>query len=295
MTNDDFSYSLDAIWKSIIRPSRQIYSLDDLGLKEFMCYGKNFKRKDYKILGNSGHILQCSFYENEQQSHDSETLPVIIYCHGNSSSQLEIKYYLFKLLQEDINVFTFDFSGCGKSEGKYISLGVYEKMDLKIIVDFVYKLPNVGRIGLWGHSMGAATIIMYAASDPRISCICVDSSFSDLSILLKEIADNTITIPGFVFSSAYSLAKEMVYNRNQVDIDKIKPINDVKNIGIPTYFVHAMKDNLISSEHCLKLYEACGAFYKNINICEGNHNSIRPDNIVNKIIDFFKSYLFRKL
>ena len=292
--NEEISYSLDTIWKSIIRPPRQKYELKDLGFNEFMTYGKNYTRKDYRIIGRSGNILQCSFYENEQNSHDSQSLPVIIYCHGNSSCQLEIKYYINKILQEDINVFAFDFAGCGKSEGEYISLGFYEKLDLKIIIDFVYKLPNVGRIGLWGHSMGAATILLYAAKDPRISCICVDSPFSDLSILLKEFADSTITIPGFVFSSAYSLTKSMVYNRNQLDLDEIKPINEVKKIGIPTYFIHAMEDKLINSGHSLKLYEACGAFYKYINICEGNHNSIRPENIINKVINFFKNYLLRK-
>ena len=156
-------------------------------------------------------------------------------------------------------------------------------------------MPNVGRIGLWGHSMGAATILLYTAKDPRISCICLDSPFSDLTQMLKEFADSSITIPGFVFSSAYSLTKTMVYNRNKIDLDIIKPINEVKNIGIPTYFVHAMKDTLINSEHSVKLYEACGAFYKYINICEGDHNSIRPDNIVNKVIEFFKNYLFRKI
>ena len=293
--DDEISYSLDSLWKSIIRPPKQNYTIKDLGLKEFNVYGFDYVRKDYKILGRSGHILQCAFYENERKNQYSETTPVIIYCHGNSSSQAEIKFYLNRILQEEINVFTFDFSGCGKSEGEYISLGLHEKMDLKIVIDFVYKLPNVGRIGLWGHSMGAATILLYAAKDPRITCICVDSPFSDLAQLLKEFADNTISVPGFVFSSAYSLTKIMVYNRNKVDLDGIKPINEVKNIGIPAYFIHAMKDTLINSEHSVKLYEACGSFYKFINICEGGHNSIRSENIINKIVDFFKNYLFRKL
>ena len=286
------SYSLENLWKSIIRPPRDKYKFKDLGPNEFMSYGRNFVRKDYKLIGRSGNILQCSFYENEQSNHDSESIPVIIYCHGNSSSQCEIKYYLDKILQENINAFTFDFSGCGKSEGEYISLGFYEKYDLKMIIDFVYKLPNVGKIALWGHSMGAATILLYAAKDPRISCICVDSPFSDFNILLKEYSERLTIIPGFVFSTAYNLTKTMVFNRNNLDIDNIKPINEVKNIKIPIYFVHAMKDTLIKSDHSLKLYENCGSSIKFINICEGGHNTIRNDDIINKIMNFFKNYLY---
>lgn len=291
--NVDIPYSLDTLWQSIIRPQKEKYELKDLGFNEFNIYGRNYTRKDYKIIGHSGNILQCSFYENEQSRHDCESLPVVIFCHGNSSCQKEIKLYLDKVLNENINIFAFDFSGCGKSEGKYISLGYYEKEDLKIIVDFVYKIPNVHSIGLWGHSMGAATIILYAAKDPRISCICVDSSFYDLNILLKEFSEKYITIPNFIFSSAHSMVKKMVFNRNKLDIDKLKPIEQVSKIGIPTLFIHAKKDELIHSDHSLKLYEACGSFFKFINICEGEHNSIRPDHIINKIIDFFKSYLFK--
>ena len=292
--NVDISYSLDTMWKSIIRPPREEYTFKDLGLKEFNTYGRNYIRKDYKIIGRSGNILQCSYYEKEKIKESLESLPVIIYCHGNSSCQLEVQYYMHKILQADINIFAFDFSGCGKSEGEYISLGIYEQLDLKIVIDFVYKMPNVGLIGLWGHSMGAATILLYGAKDPRIACICADSSFCDFSILLKELADKLINIPGFVFSSAHSLIKSMVYNRNKLDIDNIKPIDEVEKIGIPTYFVHAMKDELINSEHTIKLYEACGSFYKYVYICEGDHNSIRHENIINKIVNFFKKFLFRE-
>ena len=39
------------------------------------------------------------------------------------------------LLGRNITVFTFDFAGCGLSEGEYISLGYYERDD----VDCVFK------------------------------------------------------------------------------------------------------------------------------------------------------------
>ena len=77
-------------------------------------------------------------------------MPVVIYLHGNSSSRLEGLKIATELLKRDINIFVFDFAGCGLSEGEYISLGWHEKEDLKIIVDFVDRLPGVSKIGLWG-------------------------------------------------------------------------------------------------------------------------------------------------
>jgi len=38
--------------------------------------------------------------------------------------------YLGYLIRNNISICTFDFSGCGNSEGDYISLGYYEQQDL---------------------------------------------------------------------------------------------------------------------------------------------------------------------
>lgn len=42
-----------------------------------------------------------------------------------------------------MHFFIFDFCGCGLSDGKYISLGVHESEDLKIIVEY---LRNSGKV-----------------------------------------------------------------------------------------------------------------------------------------------------
>lgn len=78
-------------------------------------------------------------------------MPVVIYLHGNSSCRLEGLRMAPELLKRKINIFVFDFAGCGMSEGEYISLGWHEKDDLRIVVDFVEKLPGVSRIGIWGN------------------------------------------------------------------------------------------------------------------------------------------------
>ena len=37
-----------------------------------------------------------------------------------------------------MSLFCFDFSGCGLSEGEYVSLGYYEKEDISTIVKYIY-------------------------------------------------------------------------------------------------------------------------------------------------------------
>lgn len=61
------------------------------------------------------------------------------------------------LLPSNITVFAYDFSGSGLSEGEYVSLGYYEKEDLKSVVEYLRLEGKTSKIGLWGRSMGAHT------------------------------------------------------------------------------------------------------------------------------------------
>ena len=285
------SFSYETLWKSIIRPPRDLYSSKDLGPSSFICKNKNYSRKDYNLIGSNGNILKCTFFEMDEIDREVLSLPVIIYLHGNAGSRIDSLKYLRAVLQNKINLFCFDFAGCGLSEGEYISLGFHEKEDLKIIVDFVSRLPYVSSIGLWGHSMGAATAILFAANDKRISCICADSSYSDFNVLAKETVSKNIKIPNFVFSTAYSFVRKTIIKKNGLDICNLKPIEEVKKIKKPIMFVHGVKDVLIDMQHSVDLFEKCEAYPKIVNFFEGGHNSRRDKILVEKILDFFKVYL----
>ena len=54
--------------------------------------------------------------------------------HGNAGNKLEGLGHFETLLPLGINLFSFDFSGCGCSEGEYVTLGWKEKDDLDVIV-----------------------------------------------------------------------------------------------------------------------------------------------------------------
>jgi pimeloyl-ACP methyl ester carboxylesterase len=107
-------------------------------------------------------------------------MPCIIYMHGNSSCRLEALSIMPYVMQANMTLFCFDFAGCGKSEGEYISLGWHERDDVNVIVEYLRKHRKVNTIGLWGRSMGAATALLHANRDPSIAGLVLDSAFADL-------------------------------------------------------------------------------------------------------------------
>ena len=285
--------SYETLWKSIIRPPKDIYDIEQLGENKFYHKGKTYIRHDYDLINKRGNIIKCSFLEQDINTRNSYLMPVVIYLHGNSSSRIEGFRNAPDLLKNNINIVMFDFAGCGLSEGEYITLGWNEKDDVKLIIDFVEKLPGVLTIGLWGRSMGAATTMFYAYSDQRIKAICMDSPFGDFKLLAKELCLKYITLPNFVLTTAMNFVKNTVKEKCGLDIDKLKPILYANKTRTPAFFLHAVGDELINLEQTLELVDEY-AGERFINVVEGGHNSLRQKHVLEKIAKFFKTYLYKE-
>ena len=292
MDTKDVKLSYETLWKFIIRPPRDDYTERMLGSPVFKYKGKKYKRTDYEIMSSEGYMIKCSFVEPTKESRPSIEMPVVLYLHGNASSRIEGLNMASILLSRDINLFVIDFPGCGLSEGEYISLGYHESDDVGNVIDFLEKLPGVGKIGIWGRSMGAATTMIYAHRDSRISAICLDSPFADFSRLAKELTSKQINLPGFLVSGALSLIRSTVLSKNGLDIDKLKPIEFASKTFQPAIFVHAIYDELINIQHSMDIFNKYGGQDKSLKCCDkGGHNDKRTSMILNEIGEFFKKYL----
>lgn len=270
-----FGGGFDELSQVIIRPPRDIYHDDDLGPEKFSLYGKNYKRSDITIYNQKNLKLNCSWWEPFDEEREFNQLPCVIYLHGNSSSKAEATIEAKIFLPMNVTLFAFDFAGCGKSEGDFISLGWYEKNDVKCVVEFLRKTNKVSTIGLWGRSMGAVTALMYGDEDPTVAGLVLDSPFSSLKMLVEEIVKDKISLPNFILNQAISMVKSSVQKKAGFSLDEIEPINYAKRCFIPALFVSAQGDNFVKPHHSKILYDIYQGDKNLVNI-EGDHNSIRP-------------------
>jgi alpha/beta superfamily hydrolase len=58
--------------------------------------------------------------------------------HGNSSARVEALTQLSLVLSLGATLVSFDFCGSGRSDGNYVSLGAFEKDDLKVSIFTLY-------------------------------------------------------------------------------------------------------------------------------------------------------------
>lgn len=55
-------------------------------------------------------------------------------------------------------------SGSGKSDGKYVTLGVIEQDDLDCVIKFLDEMFEFQEYFIWGRSMGAVTALLYQSN-----------------------------------------------------------------------------------------------------------------------------------
>jgi len=286
-----FSGSYDNLWKAIIRPTRDKYTMKDLGPYKFEINSRNYKRTDLTITNKHNIKLKCSFWEPFDEEREYDQLPCVIYLHGNSSSRTEAIGQLKHLLTLNITVFAFDFYGCGKSEGKYISLGWYESDDVECVINYLKKTNKVSAIGLWGRSMGAVTALIYSSRDKKnLSAIVLDSAFYSLKKLIEELIEENIKIPNFIVNSMVETLKNTILEKANFDINDIEPYLFAQKCSVPAFFCHGKDDTLINPHHCQDLYDIYPGV-KKIAFLNGEHNNTRDKEFKKSAALFFYHYL----
>ena len=285
-----FGGSYEDLWKAVIRPNRDEYKEEDLGPEKFKINHKYYKRTDFTITNKRSLKLMCSFWEPFDEEREYTRLPCVVYLHGNSSSRCEAVSEIKYLLPLNITVFAFDFSGCGKSQGEYISLGWYEREDVESVIEYLRKTNKVSTIGLWGRSMGAVTAIMYGDRDPSIAGMVLDSAFASLKELIEELVKDRVKLPEFILNQATKLVKSTINKKAKFNLDEIEPKKYAVRCFIPALFCHAKDDTFVNQHHCKDLSDVY-AGDKNVVYVDGNHNSTRPRYFKDSAAIFFYNTL----
>eukprot|EP00668_Euglena_longa_P006164 GGOE01007308.1.p1 GENE.GGOE01007308.1~~GGOE01007308.1.p1 ORF type:complete len:605 (+),score=194.89 GGOE01007308.1:64-1878(+) len=278
----------DEVINLIIRPRRHIYLVSDLGPTKFHLHGGVFHREDIVVANGRGQKLQCSWFLPHNVT---EKVACVISCHGNAGSRCFALDMIRHLLPCNISVFTFDFAGCGLSEGEYVSLGYYEKGDLEAVVNYLEGTTRVSRIGVWGRSMGAATAIMYAAVHTTVSAICCDSPFASLyQVMVDLVKTRKKWVPEAAVKIATKQIRKSIRKRAHFDIKQLNTLEFARQCTVPCILAHATGDDFILPTHHLDLAHAYQGPFQAITF-PGDHGSARPPEFYDAVKCFFLVHL----
>ena len=174
----------------------------------------------------------------------------ILCCHGNAGN-ISHRIETIKIFHNmGLNVFIFDYSGFGKSEGKPSEKGTYEDALASWNYLINNKKINPDNIIIFGRSLGGA-IAANLASKVKPAGLIIESTFTSVADIAKKM---------------FPLFPVSLLVRN-----KYLSKNIISEINCPILVIHSQGDELIPYSHGVELYHRITSQKQFLEIT-GGHN-----------------------
>jgi fermentation-respiration switch protein FrsA (DUF1100 family) len=171
---------------------------------------------------------------------------VILLAHGYNDNRPEVIYAF--LAKHGYGVLAWDFRAHGKSGGDICTLGYYEQRDVEAALDYALKQPDVKHVGVWGGSMGAATVILTAAKRSEIEAVVSDSAFPSLEDVLRLNTPITIMQPFVILIGKWSA---------DVSLDQVRPVDEIAKISPrPVLIIDGWEGAAVAMNSPYRLFDA---------------------------------------
>ena len=177
--------------------------------------------------------------------------PAVLYLHSAVGGRPEALQALHTALRAGANFCALDFQGSGLSEGDIVTWGWCENNDVVDVVKFLLNKVKVKKLALWGRQLGAATAMTYAARDPRIACLILDTPYSSLDdqmdLVVTQAQKEGMSVPSIVLKAATKMLKRSVRKRiaKKFDPNKLAPKRFASKCKCPALFAGDTKDGVV--------------------------------------------------
>ncbi len=216
---------------------------------------------------------------------------VIIVVHGWFMTKDSKAFrFLAENLTENFDVITMDCRGHGKSSGFY-TFTEKEIIDVKTVVDFAKKTYE--KIYLMGFSLGGGLVLIHQAIEADADKIIAVSPHHSFEKIENHIWKKEAWIPTFKkmelkrwFSIRPSCISCLIGK-------KIKPIDIVEKITVPTLFIAGEKDPTVYLWHTKALFDRAKCEKRFEIFKNGKHAEDLfledPQRFLNLCVDFLKT------
>lgn len=174
---------------------------------------------------------------------------VLIIAHGWFMTK-DSKYFtdMANAFSKNFDVISMDFRGHGKSSGFY-TFTSKEPQDLKTVVNYAKKHYN--KIYLIGFSLGGALALIHSAIEKdidRVIAVSAPHSFIKIENHMWKKEAWWHSFRKFEFIRWVTVRPSLIIGK------KIRPIDIVDKIEVPTLFIAGKKDVTVRAWHSLSLF-----------------------------------------
>lgn len=254
--------------------------------------------EDFKKLNPKE--LEITFQRNKLHGYYLSTNnPVtIVLLHGwQDEAEMKMREGL-EYAQRGYSVFIPDLRSHGKSQGKYIGMGISDRYDVLAWLKHLQTLSDKPlEFILDGSSIGAAALLSLSGEGnlpDSVKAIVSDSSLNSL----RELISGMVHFPSQYLKKIHMWAIEQWCRLLcHYSFDETTPIDSVKKSTIPTFFIHGAQDKFVPLTAGKELFQACSAPKEFWLVENATHNAaswIAREDYVSRKIKFFQPYVTSK-
>lgn len=181
----------------------------------------------------------------------------VLLAHGYRSTMLVDFGLIFQVYHKlNMNLLIPEQRCHGKSEGRYITFGVKESMDMRRWLDCQQTELGGGQVIISGLSMGASTM-MYLADQTlpqNVKGIIVDCGFTSPAAILSKVYTSVTHLPAIPSIWATDLFARLFAGFSIYAKDSRKTL---ANSRLPILMVHGTGDDFVPSFMSQQGYDAC--------------------------------------
>ena len=202
------------------------------------------KMQTWELMSHDGLRLKAEYLQHPQT--DSEHTPkLMILVHGYTSRGTLIKPYAEMFYNLGYDVLVPDLRGHGRSEGKYIGFGWPDRLDiLQWTRKAVANYDGNVEIGLWGISMGAATVMMASGEKlpEQVKAIIEDCGYTSTKDEMEYQLKSQSNLPAFPIEQ---LTSAYVNYKDNYNFEESSAVNQLRKNQLPMLFIHGTEDNFV--------------------------------------------------
>ena len=167
--------------------------------------------------------------------------PTVVLVHGGKANKSGMLDYA-PALHQRYNLVLLDLRNSGRSGGRQSTGGLFERLDVRAILDWLVATKNPRWIALLGNSNGAATSLAEAVDDPRVRALVLDSMHATLERQLTNVVVTERHLPAWPGVPAIMAGVSM---RLDQDITTVDPLRTIVRIGErPILLTHGSEDSI---------------------------------------------------
>jgi fermentation-respiration switch protein FrsA (DUF1100 family) len=199
---------------------------------------------------------------------------VVVLCAGYARDHRRIWRYAHFLKRDRHTLLAIDFRSGRAQRRRPTTLGAYEIEDASAVVAWVAAQPRwrQARIGLFGESLGGATVLAVAASHPEIEAVVADCPFATGSLAVRDGFTCRLSLPDWPFTGVALFLGLIVTGHDLGALDVRKALAALGNR--PVLLIQTARGDRFSVEQVRALENAAGPGVEGWTVNDSRHTEV---------------------